>query len=87
MRGLCSIVSLIFPSKTHPQIIMKTTKKLRATLELNYLQEGISQALGWINAERPLCHNYLEDIDHLFKNCEFTCQIWKTISDYFALTR
>lgn len=28
------------------------------------------------------CSNASEDIDHLFKNCDLTKQIWNTISDY-----
>lgn len=35
-----------------------------------------------INAECPFCFNYIEDINHLFKNCELTRKIWNTISNY-----
>lgn len=33
-----------------------------------------------INPKCPFCENFMEDIDHLFKNCDLSGQIWKKIA-------
>lgn len=61
-----------------PRLKIFVWKLIRSKLPT---KEYLSRLEMDINPECPFCNNFLEDIDHLFKNCELT-RHWNTIAGY-----
>lgn len=79
LHSKAKLLNHIQKLKTVPKIKLFLWKLIRVKLPTRGYLNGIGLD---INADCHFCNNYIEDIDNLFKNCELTRQVWKTISDY-----
>lgn len=73
------LLNRIWKLKMLPKIKLFAWKLIRAKIPtIGYLKDiGLD-----IDTECPFCNDDNEDIDHLFKNCRLTQQIWNNISEY-----